>query len=482
MVYRREDVRQLGFSCPLDEVEQEPLVLTIDSFVERLDLGVLHGRYSELGTGYYDPGMLLKVWFFAYCDRSWHCREVARRVRYDVRYRYFVGSHRPDFRTLNRFRHDHVDLLADYFASLVGHCEQSGLIDSSVLALDGTKLRANASGRKGRRESLRQEINRRLRQDVQADELNEEAEAGGQADSPAGRAGSDSPSSPSAPVSATDPEARFMKTGEGTIRLCYNAQVVVDNHQIIVAADVGTDADDKSSLAPLLEQADRMVRSEVGAIVADGGYYSGRNLKYAQERGWDIYIPKGQDERDVLGQEQFVYDPVSDRYRCPNGHWLRRGGQRRRRGILKTTYHSTVKQCRVCPLKAACTTDRYRCLEVAETAVYERQLAAKLTSPEGQAIYARRRELVEPVFGNLKFNFGFNRFSLRGLAKVKGEFMLLCIAHNLKKLAQLQGGRRLLDAFGAGITLFLTRINRYQTHFRTSAAIGRSYYLVTSSI
>ena len=89
-------------------------------------------------TGYYDPGMMLKVWFFAYCDRSWHSREVAGWMRYDVRYRYFVGSQRPDFRTLNRFRHDHLDLLADYFAALVRHCEELGLIDSSIVDLDGT--------------------------------------------------------------------------------------------------------------------------------------------------------------------------------------------------------------------------------------------------------------------------------------------------------------------------------------------------------
>ena len=475
MVYCREDVRQLGFSCPHDEVADEALVLTIDRFVEGLDLRVLLGRYSEAGTGYYDPGMLLKVWFFAYCDRSWHCREVARRVRYDVRYRYFVGSHRPDFRTLNRFRHDHLDLLADYFAALVAHCEQLGLIDSSVVALDGTKVRANASGRKRSGQALRQEISRRLRQDVQADELPEEAAAGSRADSVR-------TSPPFAPVSATDPEARFMKTGEGTIRLCYNAQVVVDNHQMIVAAEVGADADDKSSLVPLLEQADRMVQSEVGAIVADGGYYSGRNLKYAQERGWDIYIPKGQERRDVLGQEHFVYDRVSDRYCCPSGQWLKRGHQRRRYGVVKTRYQSTVKQCRACPLKTACTTDGYRCLEVAETAVYERQIAAKLASPEGRAIYARRQSLVEPVFGNLKFNLGFTRFSLRGLAKVKGEFLLLCIAHNLKKLSQWPGGRRVLVAFGAGLTLFLTHINRCQTHFRTSGVSRWNYCPLTSSI
>jgi|GEM_PF-3658393 len=164
MIYRREDVHQLGFSCPHAEVSEEPLVLTIDRFVEQLDLRVLHGRYSECGRGYYDPGVMLKVWFFAYCDRSWHCREEAERVRYDVRYRYFVGSQRPGFRTLNRFRHDHLGLLAGCFAALVRHCEELGLIDSSVVALDGTKLRANASGRKCAKDSLRQEIGCRLAQ------------------------------------------------------------------------------------------------------------------------------------------------------------------------------------------------------------------------------------------------------------------------------------------------------------------------------
>ena len=464
MIYRREDVHQLGFSCPHDEVAAERLVLTIDRFVERLDLRPLHGRYSEAGTGYYDPGMLLKVWFFAYCDRSWHCREVAQRVRYDVRYRYFVGRHRPDFRTLNRFRKDHLDLLGEYFAALVEQCEKLGLIDSSVVALDGTKLRANALGRKRAKHSLQQEINRRLEHDVQADDLGAEKEVS-EATAPC------TPKPSKEAVSATDPEARLMKTGEGTVRLCYNAQVVVDNRQLIVAAAVGTNADDRSSLRPLLEQAEHQLGSALGAIVADGGYYSGRNVKYAQERGLDIYIPSGKNERGVFAQEQFEYDHADDRYRCPNGQWLKRGRQRRRNGVVKTTYQSTVKQCRDCPLKAACTRERYRRIEIAETYVYEQELAAKLASPSGEAIYARRRELVEPVFGNLKFNFGFTRFSLRGLAQVRGEFLLLCIAHNLKKLAQRSSYHRTTDSFQAAVRVIWACLHRYLTIFQTLDAI-----------
>jgi len=416
--------------------------------------------------------MLLKVWFFAYCDRSWHCREVAQRVRYDVRYRYFVGSQRPDFRTLNRFRHDHLDLLADYFAALVRYCEELGLIDSSIVALDGTKLRANASGRKRAKDSLRQEIGRRLAHDVEADELEPEAEVS--------EASAEKASKPSTEaVSATDPEARLMKTGEGTVRLCYNAQLVVDNRQMIVATSVGNEVDDRGCLPPLLEQAAGRLTTAIGAIVADGGYYSGRNIKYARERGLNVYLPKRLGERGVYGQEQFVYDGVGDRYCCPNGQWLKRGRQRRVNGVLKTTYQSTVKQCRDCPLKAACTRERYRRIEIAETYVYERELAVKLASPEGQVIYARRRELVEPVFGNLKFNLGFSRFSLRGLAKVRGEFLLICIAHNLKKLAQWRGCRQLETAFSATIRFIIAYFQPHPAYFRNLSFIRNKIKFVS---
>jgi hypothetical protein len=334
-----------------------------------------------------------------------------------------------------------------------------GLIDSSVVALDGTKLRANASERKHVKDSLQGEINRRLAHDVEADDLGREEEVNDTI--------SEKETKPSTEaVSATDPEARLMKTGEGTVRLCYNAQVVVDTHQIIVAADVGTDVGDRPSLPPLLEQAERQLSSELGAIVADGGCYSRRNIKYAQEHGLDVYIPKRLGERGVFGQEQFVYDGVSDRYRPAEAGWLKRSYQRRVHGVLKTTYRSTVKQCRDCSLKAACSRKCYRSLEVAETVGTEQELAVKLASPESQAIYARRRELVEPVFGNLKFNLGFSRFSLRGLAKARGEFLLICIAHNLKKLAQWRGCHQLETAFSATIRFIIVHFRPHPTSFR----------------
>jgi len=435
MIYRREDPRQIRFSCPWEEVSDEELVLTIDREVERLDLLELHQQYSEAGAGYYDPAMLLKVWLFAYCDRTWHCRDVGQRVRYDVRYRYFVGSHCPDFRTLNRFRHDQVDLLSGYFEAVVTRCEELGLVDASVVALDGTKLRANASGRKRRKpDELKAAIRRRLEHDVVSDELPEKQAEVEVAETSASL---ESAKLASPIVSTTDPEARLMKTGEGTIRLCYNAQVVVDRNQIIVAASVNSDANDKSSFAPLIEQSQGNLDSAVGAILTDGGYDSGRNLKYAEAAGLDVYWPTaGVAEKGQFPQAMFVYDPESDRYRCPGGEWLTYRRTRQRNGVTIKTYHGEVKQCGGCRRKAECTRNKVRRLEVSETQGARARLQEKVSTPRGKQLLSLRKTMVEPVFGNLKFNLGFTRFNLRGLAKVKGEFLLLCLAHNLKKIAQ----------------------------------------------
>jgi transposase len=427
MILRPEDSRQLAFASRLDEVIDEPLMLLIEEVVNGFDLQALYARYSERGTAFYDPGMMLKIWFWAYSEGESRSREVAKRVRYDVRYRFFSGHLRPDFRTLNRFRQTHVDLLAGYFAELVELCRERGLVDSSVLALDGTKLRAHASPRRRKaRAELQKQIAARLAADVEAEGDTEDA---------ASEEGAVQVTEvPKEPRAASDADARVMRTSEGTLRLCYNAQVVVDRHQVIVAADVGNDAGDRSSLVPLMEQASSQV-GEPSVVLADGGYFSGANLEYAQKRGWELIVPIPDNDRGVFGQDRFVYDPAGDRYRCPGGGWLTyRSTERRPSGPVRI-YRSTVAQCRACPLKAACTRQRARILKISPAYESRQRLRAHQNTASGKAWRALRMALVEPVFANIKFNLGFTRFSLRSLAKVQGEFRLMCIAHNLRKLA-----------------------------------------------
>ena len=427
MILKPGDPDQMEFSCRSDLVKEEPLVKVISEVVKSLDLGGLYNRYSESGRSFYDPSMLLKVLFFGYCDKVRSSRELYKHICYDIRYRYFCGSLRPDFRTINRFRKDNLDLLGDYFAQIVLLCREKGLVDSSLLCLDGTKLRASANGRgkgrKGERGKLEHAFRVKLTEDIKAEE--EEAESSDEG----GSCGD---------CDVSDADARYMKTSEGSIRLSYNSQIVVDRNQIIVAADVSNNADDSVHFQGMLEQSKRNLDGGMDKLAADGGYCSGPNLKYAARRGIDLYLPVSKTGKvpDVrFHRDEFVYEKESDRYRCPAGKHLLYRRTRIHRGVTSRIYAGSSATCGRCQFRCRCTKMRVREIQISEYYVYEQEMKAKLQNEKGRFTYDQRKFLVEPVFGNIKFNLGFVRYALRGLAKVRGEFLLICIAHNLKKLA-----------------------------------------------
>lgn len=149
MIKRPEDPQQMFFVSRAELVAEEPLVRIVGQVVNRLDLEVLYGRYSEGGRLFCDPATMLKLLFFAYREGVRSSREIAKRIKYDIRYQYFAGDLRPDFRTINRFRRENLDLLGIYFARIVAMCEESGQVDVSVLVRhrrNGTKIRASSSG------------------------------------------------------------------------------------------------------------------------------------------------------------------------------------------------------------------------------------------------------------------------------------------------------------------------------------------------
>jgi transposase len=431
MILKPEDPDQIEFGCRSDLVSEEPLVKAVDKVVKFLDLVELYNRYSESGRSFYDPSMLLKVLFFGYCDGVRSSRELHKHICYDIRYRYFCGSHRPDFRTINRFRKNNLDLLGDYFAEIVLLCHKTGLLDTSLLSLDGTKIRASASGRgksrKRSRDRLSKSFHSQLEQDVCAEESAN--------DSDDDQSSSDSTNQVQ---EVADPDARYMKTSEGGKRLSYNSQIVVDRNQIIVAADVSNNADDSVQFRSMIEQSKDNIPVAIDKVAADGGYYSGNNLKYADSEGFDLYLPvtkTGRVPDDRFHRDAFVYDGKTDSYRCPENQRLHYRRSRKRKGISSRIYSGSASGCGRCKLRSHCTRKRVRELQISENLNYERKMTAKLDTEQGRFVYSQRKCLVEPVFGNMKFNLGFVRYGLRTLNKVRGEFLLICIAHNLKKLA-----------------------------------------------
>ena len=461
MILKAEDPHQIFFASRADLVAGEELVLVIDEVVNRLDLRPLYQLWSESGRGFYDPAMMLKILFFTYCDGERRSREIAKRICYDIRYQYFAGSRRPKFRSICRFRVISPALLAGYFVEIVRICQDLALTDTSLLAIDGTKLKASASRRRTMKPKDLDKLRERYRQMLSEDALLDEQElaAGDGSDDEPDEGDSSSEkkafssqelkrrveaaikrlSEGESEVNLTDGDAKLMKTSDGGIRPAFNAQVAVEANQIIVAADISQSADDGASLAPMIEQSRKNLEENEGIILADGGYYSASNMQYIESEKLDIYMPMGMSHGQCGGRfssDDFKYEELEDCFICPAGQRLKYIYCRLRDGVRKRIYRCARSKCRVCDYKMGCTKGEYRGLEISEVWKAEQALKEKLSSAKGANLYGRRKVLVEPVFGNMKFNLSFGRFLLRGLEKVKGEFMLMCMAHNLKKIAR----------------------------------------------
>jgi transposase len=394
--------------------------------VASLDLSGILNSYGgpARGTVPYDPKMMVGLLLYGYCAGVPSSRRIATKAEENVAFRILAGNQRPDFRTISEFRRIHLEELTKLFVQVLRLCQKAGLVKLGHVALDGTKIKANASKHKAmsydrmtkEEARLEGEVDRLLREaeaadqredgvygvDKRGDELPEELafrekrlakireakaalereaveSARGKGDPQAGNAKPEG----KAQKNFTDPESRIMPSSsdKGSFVQAYNAQAVVDGaNQVIVAEDVTQQANDKKQAVPMMEQAKANNGGEAPAKASlDAGYFSETNILEVEKLGTEAFIPP---DRMKHGEKQ------SD---CPRGRIPR------------------------------------------EASAAER-MRRKLTTKRGRRIYAERKKIVEPVFGQIKQGRGFRQFLMRGLAKVKGEWSLICTTHNLLKL------------------------------------------------
>lgn len=403
-----------------DWVPEGHLARFISDVVDSLDLSEIEEAYTE-ERGYppYHPAMMVKVLLYGYCTGTYSSRRLAALTIDSVACRYLAAGNEPDFRTVNEFRRRHGDALGAVFVAVLLLCQKAGLVKLGRVAVDGTKLKANASKHKAmsydrmvaKEAELESEVRRMLQEaeridreedrtygkERRGDELPEElarresrlkkireakealeAEAKEKAKAE-GKPTKGAKPEPKAQRNFTDPESKIMKGSDGFIQ-GYNAQVAVDERsQVIVAQHVTTKANDVEQLQEVVEKIEENLNERPKVVLADAGYYSDANNEYLREQGIEGYLATG---RQKHGQ------PIerSARGRIPQGLSLR---------------------------------DRMR---------------RKLQTLAGQKNYARRKAIVEPVFGQIKQGRGFRQFLRRGLDRVAQEWTLLCLAHNLLKL------------------------------------------------
>lgn len=435
-----------------DWLPEGHLARFVADVAEQLDLSPIYAAYTRKdgrGQRGYHPLLLTRLLLYGYCHGVTSSRKIERRTHEDVAFRFLAADQHPDHDTIASFRQQHLEALAGLFSQALQMCQKAGLVKLGHVAIDGTKLKANASKHKamsfGRMEEaeqkLQQQVEELLRQAEEADaaedaqygkgcrgeELPEElkrresrlekireakaaleteakqkaaerkaaaeaklaerrrkeAETGRKAGGRAPEVPDPEQAEPDAKAQRnfTDPDSRIMPDGanKGSFVQGYNAQAAVDSQaQVIVAAEVVQATNDKQQLAPMVEQVEANLGQKPAAVSADSGYWSEANVTDERVKGVELYVATG---------------------RQKHGEKMEPAGESPPKNVSA-----------------------------------EQQMAAKLRTGAGQAVYKMRKAVVEPVFGQIKEARGVRRFQLRGLAKVQAEWRLICLTHNLLKL------------------------------------------------
>lgn len=423
-------------------VPQNHLARFVGEVVDSLDLTIITAEYeSELrGQPPFHPAMMVKVLIYSYACGVYSSRKIAQRCIEDVATRYLAANNFPDFRTIARFRKRHLASFSSLFAQVLQMCQAAGLVKMGHVALDGTKIKANASKHKamsyGRmiteEERLLSEIQTMMQKAATIDNLEDrkygdrqgnelpdelafkekrlariqeakaaleerakakaaaERKAKSKSDSdddppPAGKARSkgnkQKPDVPDAKEQRnfTDPDSRIMRGPEKNFIQAFNAQAAVDaDSQVIVAADVTNQGVDSPQLVPMVTQIQRNTATKPGELSADAGYYSQRNVEWLIAQRIDPLIPPGKITHSEWRSEQPPRGPR------PKG--------------------------------------------------FRELMARKMKMKRNRKRYKQRQQSIEPVFGQIKQGRGFRQFSLRGLQAVQAEWLFVCMVHNLGKL------------------------------------------------
>ena len=418
--------QQLLLPAALQEwLPEDHLAYFISDIVDQLDLSEIAGRYEQERRGGppYHPLMMVKVLLYGYCVGVSSSRRIAQRLHEDIAFRVLAANNTPDFRTISDFRKDNLEALSGLFLQVLALCQQAGLVKLGHVALDGTKVKANASKHKSmsyqrmqekeaqlaaevaellrRAQAADDDEDRRYGKDKRGDELPEElafregrlekireamAALEAEAQVAAERAEAEGRKHPGVPDDKaqrnfTDAESRIMPAAGGKDFLqAYNCQAVVDSaHQVIVAARATNQTTDKQQAAAMLQETIDNVGAVPREVSADAGYYSAQAVDELSALGVDPFVAP---EKTRHGHKP----PPAPRGRIP---------------------------------KDLSPRDRMR---------------RKLQTKRGRQRYALRMGTVEPVFGQIKQGRGFRQFLLRGLENVDGEWSLICTGHNLLKL------------------------------------------------
>lgn len=429
--------------CDLrDWVPEDDLVHFVIEAVEGMDLRTLRINHRGSGSAQYPPSMMLSLLIYCYASGVFSSRRIERATHRDIGVRYLTGDTHPDHDTIAKFRRDNQEAVAECFVKVLELARELKVLKVGMVSTDGSHLRANASKYKNVSYERSSELIEQLGKDVQ--ELLAKAEAADKYDEQDGqhlpdelarreylrskleearkrleervrqradaergeyerkvavresrekpRRGRfikppDSTPKPDEQVNLVDPDSRIMrKSAQSPCEQAYNAQIVVDaqGSQLIVGARVSQCSTDHAELVRNLDSVPEVIGRPT-AVLADNGYQGAEHVEELQKRQMEVYLPTGAESRQNPRRYDFRPRQRKKKMPEPKAKWIQ-------------------------------------------------QMKSKMESPEGRAIYALRKQTVEPVFGIIKHVLGFRQFLMRGLESVTGEWNLIAVAYNMKRL------------------------------------------------
>lgn len=486
-------------------IPQGHLGRLIDRAVDKMNPSIFSSIYPGGGRPPYHPKMMLKVILYAYSNRIYSSRQIAKQLKENIIFMWLSGEQQPDFRTINRFRSERMkDVIYETFFSIVDLLREEGLVKLEDYFLDGTKIEANANKYtfvwrkstekydKNLDEKFQQivlGIEQVMKDDEEAEQkpdLEEKleetpitsekiAETVKKLEERLEKEPKNKPLKKAKRLlekdllprkqkyeeqkttfgdrnsfSKTDTDATFMRMKDdhmknGQLKPGYNVQIGTEN-QFIVGFSVHQRAGDPGCMIPHLEILEKHHRPKPKSIIADSGYGSEENYAHCEKEKIEALIKyntfdKEQTKawKEQIGRvENMTYDEELDEWICLNGKRLIFQYESRRKSdngydSVKRTYRCT--ECIKCPFRASCAkgNDTKTVKVSMENQKQRKEVRERLSTEEGDQKYRKRKIDVEPVFGQIKYNQEFTRFTLRGLSKNTTDWGLICVAHNLKK-------------------------------------------------
>lgn len=455
-------------------VGEDNPVRFLDAFVGGMDLlkaGFQFPKQDSKGRGRpsFHPGTLLRLYLYGYLHQIRSSRRLEKECGRNLEVMWLLGNLAPDHKTIADFRKDNAEAFKAVVRQFTLLCRDLNLFGGELLAVDGTKIKAQNSPAKNWSQSKLEKQLARI-----DDRLNQYLSALDQADAqPQGQSRANAPEelkrkidvlrqrqtqaqerldtlvkSGQTQLSQTDPDSRGMQS-QGHHVVAYNVQGVVDaKHHLLVVTKVTNASADQGQLATMAQAAKNQLEIKSADIVADGGYFKGEDIKECQEMGMEPHVPAGMnspsERAGLYGKADFNYDTKNDIYLCPNGAKLGKARESQDRG-KKVFFYVNREACGKCPLRSKCTTTQFRSVSRWEHEPCLERMAAQMAAhPEK---LKARKTLIEHPWGTIKWLLP-GGFLVRGIRKVGAEVSLAHWVYNFKRLMAIVGLKGLMAALG----------------------------------